>query len=72
MNGPIYTMAMLVITRVPICLLDNFHGFTAEVNFGDAMQSTALYMGDLPNWTHQVKGCLDNNFPVAVSTVATG
>lgn len=25
-------------------------------NFGDTMQSTALYMGDLPNWTHQVKG----------------
>eukprot|EP00913_Durusdinium_trenchii_P033093 g30983.t1 len=28
-------------------------------NFGDDIQSTALYMGDLPNWTHQVKGCLD-------------
>lgn len=25
-------------------------------NFGDDIQSTALYMGDLPNWTHQVKG----------------
>ena len=29
-----------------------------KANFGDAMQSTALYMGDLPNWTYQVKGYL--------------
>ena len=32
------------------------HVMCRKANFGDAMQSTALYMGDLPNWTHQVNG----------------
>jgi len=52
----------LVSTRLmnTCCLDADFpDAFTFDrimANFGDAMQSTALYMGDLPNWTHQVNG----------------